>query len=104
MRLEGPAPPGGITVTVTSSHPAIASPVKKTVFFPRGTDFKTFDVRVADVPDKRRVYFKATTGGITATIVVTIYPDGDIFAPGFSAAPAFPAGVGACRAASGAIE
>ena len=76
LYLEGPAPPGGTTVTISSSQPALASPMKEVIKFPAGTDSQSFTIRVGDVSYKRFVYFKAKTNGNTKTAVLTIYPSG----------------------------
>jgi hypothetical protein len=49
VQLEFPAGPGGITVHLTSSNPAVA-PVPATVFIAAGHQSATFTIKTAKVP------------------------------------------------------
>jgi hypothetical protein len=64
VTLERPAPAGGINVALSSSRPAIASPVLSSITIPAGSRSKTFRVRTADVTASRTAVIKAIANGI----------------------------------------
>ena len=53
--LECKATAAPITVELTSSHPAVASPVAVSIVVPQGMQFETFDIATRAVLDQRSV-------------------------------------------------
>jgi hypothetical protein len=72
VTLECPAPSGGITVNLSSSNPAVASPTVSSFSMPAGVKSKTFTIRTIDVPSSRTAIIKATANAISKSVTLTI--------------------------------
>ncbi len=70
VTLAGPAPKGGLVVTLTSSDPAVQVPASVTV--PAGSASATFPVTTNSVPQKVVATITATANGGTATGPLTV--------------------------------
>lgn len=70
--LNGRAPQGGITVTLSSNNPAVASPNVSSIFFPAGAQQRNFTIRTRDVPSARSAIIKATANGSSKATVLTV--------------------------------
>ncbi len=69
-----PAPATGVTVSLTSSNPTVAT-VPATVTVPAGTTRSpNFQITTTDVPSSTPVTISATAGGVTVTNVLTVNP------------------------------
>ena len=73
LKLECPAPAGGITVMLESSNPAVASLNTDHIFFREGQRERTFNIRVASVPEPRQVIITATVDDIRKIAVLRVY-------------------------------
>jgi len=69
-----PAPAGGLSVTVSSSNPAVANPTTSTVVIPAGQTSANFTVQTFAVPSNQTVDITATygAGGATATATLEV--------------------------------
>jgi hypothetical protein len=67
VNLSGPAPTGGVVVTVTSSNPAVAPLVTPTVTIPAGQTSGAFAFRTVATQSGTPVTFTATGNGRTVT-------------------------------------
>jgi YVTN family beta-propeller protein len=76
VTLEAPAAPGGIAVTLTSSHPTLASPVVTRLVVPAGEMSATFTIDTAAVTEIRRVTLTAEASGTSTSAVLTLKPNG----------------------------
>jgi uncharacterized delta-60 repeat protein len=70
--LNGRAPEGGITVTLSSKNPAVASPTVSTIFIPAGMQQKNFTIRTSDVPSPHSALIMATANGTSKSRVLTV--------------------------------
>lgn len=73
VTLDNPAPPGGTTVDLTSSVPAVAS-VPTTVKVEPGTRNQDFRILTRYVSSTTPVVISASYGGITKTNILTVLP------------------------------
>lgn len=74
VTLGRPAPPGGAVVTLSSSHPAIAS-VPSSVGVPAAaTQSPPFSIATSAVAAATSVTITASYGGVTRTATLTVYP------------------------------
>lgn len=74
VTLEGPAAPGSITVSLSSSNPSVAGPTVNSIAIPAGSLTGTFTVATSHVSVKTTVTIKATANGITKGKALTITP------------------------------
>lgn len=70
--LNGRAPAGGITVTLSSKNPGVASPTVSTVFIPEGMQQKNFTIQTHDVPSQRSAIIMATANGTSKSRVLVV--------------------------------
>ena len=76
VTLSGPAPAGGITVSLSSSNPALVS-VPASVTVPEGAAASSpFTITTMEVPSNTQIGITATLGNATATATVTVTPIG----------------------------
>ncbi|HWT01229.1 MAG TPA: M36 family metallopeptidase [Pyrinomonadaceae bacterium] len=70
--LECAAPAGGMSVTLTTTNPAVANPTATKITVPAGSNRGTFAVATKAVTASQRVTIRATAGGVTtgATLIV----------------------------------
>lgn len=73
VRLNGPAPAGGLVVALASSDPSVAG-VPPTLTIPQGAQSKTFPVTTRAVSTSVRVILSARRGSQTVTTVLTVAP------------------------------
>ena len=73
VTLNGFAPPGGMMVRLSSSHPDIAS-VPESVTVPAGGTSQTFEITSVPTRDPVTVTFSASAGGVTKTATLTVAP------------------------------
>ena len=71
VTLSGPAPTGGLSVTLTSSVPTVAS-VSTTVPIPAGAVSATFPITTTAVTTQTPVTLSAALNGATQTAVLTV--------------------------------
>ncbi len=71
VSLSGPAPTGGIVVTLSSSNPTKAS-VPPSVTVVAGASFASFAIKTAAVASKTSATISASYGGVTKKAVLTI--------------------------------
>jgi hypothetical protein len=74
VTLTAPAGPGGMTVTLSSSDPAIASPVKDRLLIYAGSISGTFKIRTTRRTSAAYLTISATANGITRSRELTVYP------------------------------
>jgi len=74
VTLEAPAAPGNITVSLSSSNPAIANPAVSSMTIPAGSLTGTFTVNSFPVSSNTSVTIKATANGITKGKSLTVTP------------------------------
>ena len=74
VRLCPPAPPGGLTVALTSTNPAANVPPRITI--PEGQDEARFEVRTASASGVTSGYIIARTGQLTKQVSLTVQPVG----------------------------
>jgi hypothetical protein len=81
VTLTAPAPPGGSTVTLTSSDSALSVPSGVTV--PAGLSSATFTASTTIVAAQRSVILTATSAGVSRTATLSIAPpsSGTLAAP-----------------------
>lgn len=72
LRLECPAPAGGLTVQLSSRNPGVAHPLPTSIFIPEGQDIVNFGIRTADVPSPRSAVITATVNGISRSAVLIV--------------------------------
>ena len=70
--LNGRAPAGGITVTLSSKNPGVASPTVSTVFIPEGMQQKNFTIQTHDVPSQRSAIIMATANGTSKSRILIV--------------------------------
>ncbi len=73
VQLSAVAPPGGSTLTLTSSHPALL-PVPATVTVPAGFGATAFEVQIGQAIQPTPVTLSATLNAATATGQITVMP------------------------------
>ena len=71
--LNGPAPAGGITVSLSSSNPSVAS-VPASVFIPAGVNPGQFAVSTTPVSATTPVTVSASYNGVTVTFQFPVFP------------------------------
>ena len=71
LALNAPAPPGGVTVTLSSDHPAVAHP-PSFVFVPGGKSSAQFAVQTFPVRNSTAVTITATAGSSHAQGTLTV--------------------------------
>jgi len=71
--LDGPAPTGGVVVTLTSSVPSAAQP-QASVTVAAGKTTANFSITSFPVTANKPVTISASAGGITKTVAMTIVP------------------------------
>ncbi len=71
----GAAPPGGYTVQVASSNPALAL-VKPSVTVPAGQSFATFPIVTSPLESPAAVTITVSANGVTKTAPLTLAPEG----------------------------
>jgi FG-GAP-like repeat/Lectin C-type domain len=74
VTLTAPAGPGGMTVTLSSSDPAVASPVKDRILIYAGSISGTFKIRTTRRTSAAYLTISATANGITRSRELTVYP------------------------------
>lgn len=74
VTLDCPAAPGDITVSLSSSQPAVASPATATIRIPVGSASGAFAVQVAAVSSPRTATISGTAHNRTAATLVTVRP------------------------------
>ncbi|HYY57786.1 MAG TPA: M36 family metallopeptidase [Pyrinomonadaceae bacterium] len=72
VTLECLAPAGGITVSLASGAPAIASPTTAKIVVPAGSQKGTFTITTRAVTTSQRVVIRATAGGGTASATLVV--------------------------------
>jgi uncharacterized repeat protein (TIGR03803 family) len=72
VALDGPAPTGGVVVTVRSSAPKIAGFSASTVTIPAGSTSATFTVNTVPVSGTRNVTIAGVAGGASASAKLTV--------------------------------
>ncbi|HVK09511.1 MAG TPA: hypothetical protein VM597_12110, partial [Gemmataceae bacterium] len=73
VTLSGPAPAGGLVVSLSSGNPAVAG-VPASVTVPAGATSASFTVTTAAVTANTTVTLTATAGGVTRTASLTVTP------------------------------
>ena len=71
--LSVPAPPGGVTITLTGSRPGLAT-VPPTVTIPAGETSAPFTVMTHATPTARGVLIRATYASQTRTAILSVQP------------------------------
>lgn len=71
VKLSGPAPWGGVTLTVSSADPAVAA-VPSTVTVPAGATSATFSISTTPVSFHTQVAISVTNGSVIRTAKITV--------------------------------
>jgi PKD repeat protein len=74
LTLDCPAPAGGLTVSLSSSNPAVASPTVNSIVIPKGKANIAFKVRTSRVTSAKTVSIKATLNGKTKIVSLKVNP------------------------------
>ncbi len=74
VALECPAPPGGTTVTLSSTNGAVAVPAVTTISIPAGATARSFTVRTSRVSASTNVTIYATAYGVRKGASLTVRP------------------------------
>jgi|SRR5579884_640456 len=74
VMLESPAAPGSITVSLSSTDPAVANPAVSSITIAAGSQTGTFTVNTSHVAANTSVTIKASANGITKGKALTITP------------------------------
>jgi hypothetical protein len=74
VTLECRAAPGDVVVTLSSSNPAVASPTAASIIIPFDSTTASFTVTTADVSTVSSAVIKATAGGLTKSVRLTVNP------------------------------
>jgi hypothetical protein len=74
VTLECPAAPGDITVTITSSNPAVANPTTASITIPAGQTAGNFALNTVPVPAITKVKITATANSISKSVTLTVDP------------------------------
>lgn len=74
VTLECPAAPGSISVVLSSSNTAVATPAVSSLILPAGTKTATFQVNTADVSALSTADIQARANGVTKTARITVDP------------------------------
>src|ERR671939_76168 len=72
VRLECPAPPGGVLVTLSSNGPSVAFPTTSQLFIPAGEMTGTFTVRAGEVTVTRPVIIRAALNGTAGAFRLSV--------------------------------
>jgi len=72
VQLTGPAPAGGLVVTISSSDPSVMTLPSSTVTVPAGSLLKIFTVTTHAVPSTQSPVITATYGDVTKTATLTV--------------------------------
>jgi hypothetical protein len=75
LTLNGPAPPGGFTVSLTSADPAVA-PVPPSVTVAQGATSTSFTIETSNPSTIKSAVISAVANGSTRTATLTIKPIG----------------------------
>jgi len=73
-KLECEAAPGPVTVSLSSSNPAIASPVAASIVIAQGVQSETFDVGTHAVLSKKSVSINGTAHGVKKSQSLQVLP------------------------------
>ncbi len=84
--LSGPAPAAGVTVSLSSSNPAVAS-VPPSVLAPAGTASVAFAIRTSAVASSTPVTISAFYLGLTKTATLTVAPAAQVALASFAVSP-----------------
>jgi hypothetical protein len=72
--MDGPAPPGGAVITLTSDKPSVAAP-PETVRIPAGARLSPeFSISTAEVAEPTQVTLTALYGEGSRSVVITVKP------------------------------
>ena len=74
VKLDCGAQPADLTVTLSSSKPAVAAPTAASIVIPAGTDSKTFDVTTSPVAASTSASIKASALGTTKSKKLVVNP------------------------------
>jgi beta-propeller repeat-containing protein len=74
VTLQCKAAPGDIVVTLSSTKPAVAAPTASSITIPFDSTAGSFTVTTADVSVVSSTVIKATAGGLTKSVVLTVNP------------------------------
>jgi hypothetical protein len=74
VTLTAPAGPGGMTVTLSSSNPAVAAPVVERIVISAGSMSSTFKIRTTRRTSAAYLTISATANSITRSRELTVYP------------------------------
>lgn len=74
MTLECAAAPGSIAVALSSTSTAVARPAVTSLVLPAGSATGIFSVTTADVATVSYATIKATAGGVSKTVKLTVNP------------------------------
>ncbi|HYG65618.1 MAG TPA: hypothetical protein VEL74_23750, partial [Thermoanaerobaculia bacterium] len=74
VTLECPAAPGSISVVLSSSNTAVATPAVASLTIPAGARTATFQVNAADVSAVSTASISARGNGVTKTATITVEP------------------------------
>jgi hypothetical protein len=74
VTLTAPAGPGGMTITLSSSNPAVAAPVVERIVIYAGSMSGTFKIRTTRRTSAAYLTISATGNGITKSRELTVYP------------------------------
>lgn len=74
VTLECAAPPGGITVALSSTATAVARPDLASLTIPEGSTTGTFPVSTADVSTASTATIRAAANGTTKSVLLTVQP------------------------------
>ena len=74
VTLECTAAPGAIVVTLSSNNPAVAAPTASSITIPFGSKTGSFTVTTADVSAVSSAVIKATAGGVSKSVKLTVNP------------------------------
>jgi hypothetical protein len=74
VTLEAPAAPGSLTVSLSSSNPAVANPSVSSISIPAGSLTGTFTINTSHVSANTAVTIRATANGITKSKSLTVTP------------------------------
>ena len=72
VKLECPAPAGGVIVRLISTNPAVATPVVSQLIIPAGEITKSFSVHTEAVTIRRSVIIRATLNGTSKAALLTV--------------------------------
>jgi len=76
VKLNGPAPSGGISIALTSGNPQIATPPASVTVSAGATSSSTFSIITTAVSASQGVPISASLNGVTKTTTLTVTPVG----------------------------